>query len=485
MLPSASVLEVTEEETSDHRLLRQPGCPYCSPAQHTTTSLPDAKRAIEHDFEYEWTRPDDGEPPPARRAAFLDRKLGPLAIEEYSAPGLFRGLPLVLGSLRMMVREETSLRRRERFSVTFGSGMNEARRRLVAYAEGIERYAGAMELPDLVGLPYDELRPFAIAPDATIRFLPEQYRDRGGTQWRYQGEAVDWSWVYDWTEDQARLLIHDAVAMNTRHGESHFRIVDEPFSSGFAAHRTVALALRRALFELIERDALMLAWYLRLPLSPLDTAGAGGPEFRGVLEYLQAGGVALEFFDLRVDFDVPTVLLVARATKDLGPWREGGHIISTAAAPSWGSALEHVVQEILGHFSVFAHIAPDGAREVDPVTGERRAWWPAFAAFLSPRDDAPFAFLREREVSRPPRVDLSLGELKRLFQERGLPVLVRRLGQEDVRDSGLSAVRAFVPGLLRATPSRTSVNFGEPRIDDIRRRWSASKPLNPMTHPVS
>ncbi|MBV9948873.1 MAG: hypothetical protein JOZ69_18640 [Myxococcales bacterium] len=50
--------------------------------------------------------------------------------------------------------------------------------------------------------------------------------------------------------------------------------------------------------------------------------------------------------------------------------------------------------------------------------------------------------------------------------------------------SGLVAVRACVPGLLRMTPSRETVNFGEPRVERTRTRWGAPPGLNPLPHPI-
>ena len=67
----------------------------------------------------------------------------------------------------------------------------------------------------------------------------------------------------------------------------------------------------------------MLAWYLRLPLQELDLprVAAQSSEVRELYDYLTERGIELRGFDLRVDVDLPTVLLTARARVDCGQWR--------------------------------------------------------------------------------------------------------------------------------------------------------------------
>lgn len=490
-IPEDEVLHVTEDAVARRQLLPQPACRYCDGKSQSNAALSSAAAAVVAGFEQQWRSSEDlPEPGDRSRRAFLDDALGPISIEEYGAPGLYRGLPLVLGSLRFMQPVDQGLERRELFSVTFGTGMTEARRRLVAFAEGVERYAGIIEPPDVEAKPFAELAPFAFPPEETIRFAGDQYTDAPGAPSRYRGQRTDWSWVYEWTRGEPKLLIHDAVAFSQVRKPETFRLFEDPFSSGAAAHRSLPQALERALLELIERDAFVLAWYLQLPLPELVLDRDLNPEAWDMRSYLARHGIELKFFDLRVDFDVPCVLTVARTSQDHGPWRAGGVILSASAGTSWEQATCHGIHEILGHFSVFGIVSPEGDKSIDPATGKVRPWWPMFAAYLEPRSDAPLSFLGggtstpfARDPSEPVPLADRLENLRRQFLSRALPVFVRRLGRRDVEASGLTAVRACVPGLLRMTQSRETVNFGEPRIEGVRRRWRARDGLNPCpTH---
>ena len=70
----------------------------------------------------------------------------------------------------------------------------------------------------------------------------------------------------------------------------------------------------------------------------------------------------------------------AEAQRDLGPWKAGGKILSACAGKSWRDAVRHALRELLGHFTAFALVAPEGDRSVEPDSGQQRPWWSAFAA---------------------------------------------------------------------------------------------------------
>jgi ribosomal protein S12 methylthiotransferase accessory factor len=473
--------------TSTHQLLRQPGCPYCAQPQGVPAAA--SQLLLKSRFEVDFARGDGPEPPPAQQARFLDPKLGPLELNAYVAPGLFRDIPLALGSIRFLLPQGGAFERREMQSVTFGAGMTETRRRLVAFSEGIERYALSIDRPDIIAKRYSELGRAAVPPQETVRFADEQFSGRPGAPVPYEDQPLDWSWAYDWTAEEARLVLHDVLGSDRHASASTFRWIEDPFSSGAAAHRSLPLAMRRSLLELIEREALMLTWYLRLPLPPIDISHSTKPELREVYDFLTERGIELSCFDLRVDFDVPAVLLCGRASRDAGQWLAGGFVLSPSAAGSWDDAIGHALHEVLGHYTAFAQVAPDGDSSIDPATGEPHLWWANFATYFKPRQDEPLSFLAAGSPGPVPNteplgVDELLAKLHRDLKARDLPVLIRYLAPDAVSESGLIAVRACVPGLVRMTPSTETVNFGEPRFEQIRARWGAAPGLNPLPHPI-
>ncbi|MDB4987148.1 MAG: bacteriocin biosynthesis protein SagD [Myxococcaceae bacterium] len=485
-LPRGRVLHTEGATASWHPLLAQPHCSCCSgPELRPFRTLSQQAEHVARDFSRELARGEPThEPAEAQKQAFLDPLLGPLSLEIHEASASFRELPLVLGSIRVAQRSAQGLKRREFASVMFGTGATERRRVLVAFSEGIERLAGITDEPDITGVSFRDLSSHALAPEQTVRFSESQYE--AGTSVRHDGQPLDWSWVYDWTAGSAKLLVHDAVSYGRDPPSAGTRLFDDPYSSGMSAHRSVTLAVERSMYELIERDAFMLAWYLRLPLRKLELGNVMDSETRDLLGYLEAAGVRLEFRDLRVDFAVPSVLAIAEAQRDFGPWKAGGKILSACAGASFRDATRHALREILGHYTAFALVSPEGDKSIDADTGEVRPWWPAFSALLSPRDDAPLGFLGRGPPLLIGALDLpAQTPLREEFVRRGLSVFVRRLGGPEIAEAGLVAIRSIVPGLLRLTPTHASVNFGEPRIEELRQRWKAASELNPMPHPLA
>ena len=171
--PTNQVLYVSESGATLHTLLSQPSCLHCvRPATSGATVADQSEKELVSAFLRDWEREDNDEPSDAVRAPFLDKKLGPIEIKQYRAPGLFRDLPLVLGSIRFTQPHRENVERRELFSVTFGTGMTESRQHLVAFAEGIERYALNVDQPDIAGARFSDLSPLAVSPNDTVRFLP-------------------------------------------------------------------------------------------------------------------------------------------------------------------------------------------------------------------------------------------------------------------------------------------------------------------------
>ncbi|MDB4974325.1 MAG: hypothetical protein JWN48_2666 [Myxococcaceae bacterium] len=485
-LPHSAVLHLQDTQSSWHTLLPQPHCAICDPGRDQSPySLAEQASHYRAALTAELSLQTSAEEPSeAQRRAFLDPWLGPLSLEVHDVRGTFRELPLVLGSIRATQGWAPDLEPRLFASVMFGTGATESRRKLVAFAEGIERYAGFTDRPDITGIPFSELAEHALAPEQTVRFSEQQYES--GVSVRHDNQPLDWSWVYEWTSGQTKLMLHDAVAYGRDPLSGGAQLFEDPFSSGMSAHRSVELALERSLLELIERDAFMLAWYLRLPLRELSVRELSDGELHDLLGYLEGVGMKLKFHDLRVDFSLPTVLAVAEAQADFGPWKKGGTILSACAGKSWSEAVRHALRELLGHYTAFALVSPEGDKSIDPETGAPRPWWPAFSALLTPRSDQPLGFLGQGpKLTVSDERASSDGSLREEFLRRGLPVYIRKLGRRDIALSGLVAVRAIVPGLIRMTPSYETVNFGEPRIEQVRRRWNADQTLHPLPHPLA
>jgi ribosomal protein S12 methylthiotransferase accessory factor len=87
--------------------------------------------------------------------------------------------------------------------------------------------------------------------------------------------------------------------------------ITEPLSTGLAFHPELHQSLWNGLCEVAERDALMLMWWNRRPLTELrcDTSDLPG-SLATRLERLRHVGLVAHLFDMTTDYRVPTVFCV-------------------------------------------------------------------------------------------------------------------------------------------------------------------------------
>ncbi|MBV9949140.1 MAG: hypothetical protein JOZ69_19990, partial [Myxococcales bacterium] len=104
--------------------------------------------------------------------------------------------------------------------------------------------------------------------------------------------------------------------------------------------------------------------------------------------------------------------------------------MAPSMAETWSEAVLHALLEILGQYTAYGLVSPEGDASVDPATGEVRSFWPAFAAYFEPRADDPFAFLGDRAPVPPPEdgprlsLEAALSGLQAELHARDLPAYI-------------------------------------------------------------
>lgn len=188
-----------------------------------------------------------------------------------------------------------------------------------AFLEGVERVTGGRLLsgaPTVHGS-YSELAGDALDPASLGLHEEEWYGHPTFDPVPYTPQTRT-SWVWGWsTRDQRRILVPEHVAF------WHAGVRDQRFlyesSNGCAVGGSLAEAVLYGLFEVVERDAFLLAWYSRTRLRRIE--GADDPDLCHLNDLLTERGLALSLFDLTSDLEIPTVLAMVTAPE--GAVREG------------------------------------------------------------------------------------------------------------------------------------------------------------------
>ena len=203
----------------------------------------------------------------------------------------------------------------------------------IAVIEALERYSAAVgdERRWLTGSAVD-LGPDAIDLTDAARCAESEIAAPGFPLAPWD-PRLPLRWARGWSLLDGRDVWVPAVmshlGVTPRHAAEGFWLQT---SSGCAAGETLERALLAACFELIERDAVAIAWLQRLALPRIDlddsayrAARGGRPCDRGsgwgaVRSVLQADedGRRIELFDATLDLGVPTVLAVLRPPPGLG-----------------------------------------------------------------------------------------------------------------------------------------------------------------------
>lgn len=241
-------------------------------------------------------------------------------------------------------------------------------------------------------------------------------------------------------------------------------------STGCAAHTSLEHAIRSAIFEVVERDAISLIWLQRIPL-PRILIDCVDDELCSHLRLCGTISDAVEFhfFDAQLDLHVPTVYGVARCKHN--------SIIHTAiacsSAATYQSALCKVVVDLESILSALAHQADypndptkfsslfDGARYM--AHESRKS---AFDFLLNSPSMVRTSELRCQQCS-------SIREIVNRFSGRSLQVFLIDLTTDEAAKTGLRVVRAVAPALQPLSFSHLAQFKGNPRLYSVPKHMGA------------
>ncbi len=326
--------------------------------------------------------------------------------------------------------------------------------RAAALGEAIERYSAA-HLPDegRVLSSAAELGAEAAPPERFALFHPLQH-DAPGFPFRpfTRESRVRWTRGFALSNGAERWLPSQLVYLPIVSPGADEELIGYATSSGVACAATREEAILAALFELVERDAFMLVWRNRLSLPRLDWSR---DRTIGPLDarYFAPTGLRYSAIDLSVFFGIPAALGVVHGN----PGELGALGVGAGCGPTVDVAWRKALAEA---FAVHTHVRdalyerqelltqPPEIRTFDDhifhYGAEERA---GAAAFL----DASRELRPTGDVAPLPgdHVRARIEEVVRRLEVRGVSAYAADVTAPDVRESGLSVMRAICPELCQ------------------------------------
>lgn len=315
-------------------------------------------------------------------------------------------------------------------------------RRLKAFSEACERYSiyNARHHADVRGRTARELGEYAIAEDELTWYAAWQYEQPGfGARTFSAAQKYDWTWFKDLSGATPPVLVPTAYfAYGCDPQLLH------PSTEGCASHTDVQQAARAALLEIVEHDAIMVAWLGALHLAGLDASTLPETAQRPIA-MLADDGWSTMVVDLSPTWGVPALLGLHTCEREHDGLEEGALVVSHASHSSREEALRRLLDDALTYTRTARQWIKTPVAETPGDQLEHKRY------FLEPvhGHEARSVLWPERLASwcEVPQIDESLATLVNQVRSRGHRVLIADITARDVRSlTPFRVVRVLVPG---------------------------------------
>jgi ribosomal protein S12 methylthiotransferase accessory factor len=344
-----------------------------------------------------------------------------------------------------------------------GAGLTWMPAFLATVGEAVERYgSGFYRREALVRATARDLRAAGhviAGPEDFALFHASQYEREGFPFTPFTDELeIHWERMRDLASGEDVLCPAVFVYMPFRADPV---MISEQISTGFAAHGDPVRAALGGIFEVVERDAFMIAWMNELPLPKLRLSGALGRMAADTIP----SHFDLHLLDMTTDIGLPSVVGLMRGEHDFGPF------IAVCAATRFTlmEAARKTVIELCQSIPYYRSLVDDDRRferfedvrtfadhgifyiKRPDLMGMFDPWLKAQASV-----DAP-------EVAEPDPVR-QLGGVVRRFARQGRRILVRDKTTPDLKAAGFSLQRVVIPGLIHLNGDYAAYYLGGRRL---------------------
>lgn len=380
---------------------------------------------------------------------------------------------------------------------TSGQHYSRVAARAAALAEAAERYSAFYVPLDRVRLSTAEDADFPVArPESFALFSDAQYsRPDFPFEAFGSGTLVEWIdgfWVAD--GEQVFVPVQRVYIKAIEHRVAGEAAITHATTNGMASGATRDEALLAGLLEVIERDALMIAWYNRLTLPHLDWRS--DPELAAFDDaYFRVSGLACDAVDLSAIAGVPSVLACVRGGEDdLGAMGFGA-AAALDVRDAWRRAVsEAFFTRVTGRDLHYAY--PDrtfGENYADIVGFDDHMHFYAHAENLALVE---FLFASDEFVPPQPSpkrantVRRALDHLVSVVESQGGEVLAVDITAPEIQRLGVRVVKVIVPHYCDLVSAHTAPFLGGSRLYNraydvrIRRAPLEANDINSAPHPM-
>ena len=247
------------------------------------------------------------------------------------------------------------------------------------------------------------------------------------------------------------------------------RTIRPAITTGLGLGNGGAGAIRSGLYEVIERDAAMLAWYSTY--EPMGLA-VDDEDFGTLVDRAESEGLSTTVLLLTQDVDVP---VVAACVHRDGAWPR--FAAGTAARLDPTAAARGALEEAIQNWLELRRMGRERANEAGGAIGTHAEFPESTRAFVDAETTVPASTVGP---SDPPTGEAELPALLDRVAAAGLDAYAARLTPRDVETLGFEAVRVLVP---EAQPLFTGEPYFGERADTVPESLGFDPRLDRTYHP--
>lgn len=346
-----------------------------------------------------------------------------------------------------------------------GAGLDETHARLSALCESIERYCLNADRSDIIIDTYNNVsqRFNALHPAACPLFHPDQYPAVGFAPFA-PDTKIAWTWAAALPQGDPILVPAELVYLRHPANPEEHHLVST-ISTGAACGRSAADATVRGIYEIVERDAMMIMWLNRFP-APRLLVDPQSDLGQFIERYLRPTTLGYQLFWLPNDLEIPACMAILFEGKPGKQRIFVGLAANLSPEKAAMNALMEAVEVRLGIFNL---------REMDEAVATPKAInnvhkhavyyvqqdrTHLLNFLLNTPNSIELAAIPDSSHGEP-EADLAtcLESCRRAAQD----VFVADLTKDDIRPVNLRVVRVIMPGMQRLTTNHNTPYLGNVR----------------------
>jgi len=373
------------------------------------------------------------------------------------------------------------------FELTSGIGLTREDAIMSAIGEFIERYCACMyDERRIIRATYNQMIKKgynAVDPSSFALFSETQYNRKSFPFKRFTKETP-----VSWVEGKSlitneRLWVPACFVWMVPFPE---RIIF-PNSNGLAASPSIKDAILHALCEVIERDALMITWFNKLPLPRILVEEVSKDLYQLINSRCINCGLEYHFIDITLDVKIPSVMAISIDRND-----NTGVLVGASSSVNIEEAILKSFFE--GCFQARPTVKKlSKGKILTKKEGLKHLLLYHALPYANVQAIQHFDFLLKSPAVKPdyPHVtrENSLNYALNKVKEAGMDVIMVEITTPDIADIGFHVVRVIIPGTISVNAGKDKRFLGGERLYTVpqllgyKDKRGHENELNPLPHP--